>query len=265
MKEHKHIVLTGGHSGMGLELTKMLLKQGHTIGLLLRNEKRKLETMALLGNSTNIHYFFADLGDRDALAKVSREITNAWPKIDVLFNNAGVLTDKLYRSKRGNELQLEVNAISPYLLTEALYPLLSKSNSPTVVNTATTGLQKKIAFDIEGFKNPKKFSKLTGSYMDSKLMMVLLMDYLDRLWPDVNIISADPGAIKTKMTASKGMPFWLKPIRKLFFRSPKEGARKLYEAAFSKRDSNSGSYRSKGKAMVMTLRLKETDIERLLE
>ncbi|MEM7020720.1 MAG: hypothetical protein AAF512_25680, partial [Pseudomonadota bacterium] len=45
-------------------------------------------------------------------------------------------------SDHGNELQLEINAISPYLLTLALMPLLEKASTPFVVSTATGTLEK---------------------------------------------------------------------------------------------------------------------------
>ena len=260
-----HILLTGGHSGMGLELTKILKNEGHKIGLILRNEKRKNDAIKELGHSPQIDYFFADLAKRNEIESVVLDIAKAWPKVDGLFNNAGVLMDKLYFSDYGNELQLEINAISPYLLTKALIPFMEDTNdTPFVVNTATAGLDNKKSINIPDFKKPKKFTKLTGSYMDSKLTMVLLMNHLSAKYQDVRILSVDPGAIKTKMTAGKGMPFWLKPIRNLFFKSPKEGAQNLYEATFSKGFKKSGIYVSKGKIKNMQLAIKESEIKDLL-
>ena len=220
----KNILITGGHSGMGLELTKMLYDEGHKIGLIVRNEKRKNDAIKELGDSPRIDFFFADLSKRQDIIRVSENIKSNWKKIDIVFNNAGVLLDKLYFSDDGNELQLEINAISPYLLTKELLPLLEKSQNPLIVNTATAGLQNKKSIDIPNFKRPKKFTKLTGSYIDSKLAMVLLMNYLNNKNENLRVISVDPGATKTKMTAGDGMPMWFKPIRNLFFKSPKEGA-----------------------------------------
>ena len=50
-------------------------------------------------------------------------------------------------------------------------------------------------------------------------------------WKDVRFFNVAPGAIKTPMTAGDGMPFWLKPIRNLLFKSPADGAARLYRAA----------------------------------
>ena len=139
----KNIILTGGHSGMGLELTKILKREGHKIGLIVRNEKRKNDAIEELGDVPQLDFFFADLSKREDIKQVAENIKIKWAKIDVIFNNAGVLLDKLYFSDYGNELQLEINALCPYLLTKELLPLLNNAQNALVVNTATSGLQKK--------------------------------------------------------------------------------------------------------------------------
>ncbi|MEM6261882.1 MAG: SDR family NAD(P)-dependent oxidoreductase [Bacteroidota bacterium] len=260
----KDIIITGGHSGIGLELTRLLLKNGHKVGLIVRSESRKKDALALFPNNESVEIFVADLGNREEIQQVSDEIASSWKKVDVLFNNAGLLLDDLYWSDHGNELQLEVNAISPYLLTNALKPLLEKAANPVVVSTATGGLHKKKSIDIPAFKKPQKFTKLLGSYIDSKLVLVLLMNYLDNKWEHIRFVNVNPGAIKTKMTAGSGMPFWLKPIRNLFFTSPERGGENLFNAAFSQKYLGSGILISDGKITTMQVEISEQEIEELL-
>lgn len=147
-----NIIITGGHSGMGLELSKKLLSEGHHIGLVVRNEKRKAETQSLFSDQNKLNIFIADLSNRAEIESVANEIQSSFTRLDGIFNNAGVLLDKLYFSDYGNELHLEINAISPYLLTKALLPLLEKSEHPFVVNTATGTLDKKNSLAISAFK-----------------------------------------------------------------------------------------------------------------
>ncbi|MEM6394729.1 MAG: SDR family NAD(P)-dependent oxidoreductase [Bacteroidota bacterium] len=259
-----NILITGGHSGMGLELSKMVLDRGYKLGLIVRSESRKKDAERLFTGENLPDMFVADLGKRNEIESVAGAISKKWDKLDGLFNNAGVLLDKLYTSDYGNELQLEINAISPYLLTKALKPLLDKAESPFIVNTVTSGLDKKKTIDISSFKQPEKFTKLTGSYVDSKLTFLLLMNNLSKDWDNARIVNVDPGAIKTKMTAGDGMPFWLKPIRNLFFKSPQEGAKRLYEAAFEKYLSDSGIYVSSGKIRSLDMEISEAEIKELL-
>lgn len=257
-------IITGGHSGMGLELTKKLLREGHQVGLIVRSAKRKADTQQLFQEQDQVDIFIADLGKRDQIKAVAEEIGSAYTQVDGLFNNAGVLLDKLYFSDYGNELQLEVNGISPYLLTRALQPYLAKADNPFVVSTATGGLNSKKLVDIPAFKKPQKFTKLLGSYIDSKLILVLLMNYLSKEEQGIRFVSVNPGAIKTKMTAGDGMPFWLRPIRNLFFSTPEKGAQHIYDAAFSLDIKGSGIFVSEGKVRPMKYAIKEAEVETLL-
>ena len=259
-----HFIITGGHTGIGLELTKKLLAEGHRVGLIVRSESRKEETEKLFSGRSSVDIFVADLSKRNEIEKVANQIKSRYNKIDGLFNNAGLLLDKLYYSEYGNELQLEVNGISPYLLTSALKPLLAKGEHPFVVNTATGGLNNKKSVNIPDFKNPKKFTKLLGSYMDSKLILVLLMNHLSKEEEDIRFISVNPGAIKTKMTAGNGMPFWLRPIRNLFFKSPEHGALSLYNATFDSKYKGSGIFISEGIIRPMKYEISKEEIIQLL-
>ncbi|MCI4666649.1 MAG: SDR family NAD(P)-dependent oxidoreductase [Bacteroidia bacterium] len=260
-----NIVITGGHSGIGFKLTKKLLSEGHQIGLIVRSEKRKAETQQLFSTKDKLYIFVADLSQRDEIASVAEEIQSSFSYLDGIFNNAGVLLEKLYFSDYGNELQLEINAISPYLLTKALLPLLEKSENPFVVSTATGTLEKKKSLDISAFKKPENFTKLTGSYMDSKLTMVTLMNHLSKQHTNIRFVSVNPGAIKTKMTSGKGMPFWLKPIRNLLFKLPAEGAANLYKGAFNEGLKGKGVYVSGGKVRNMEVSITDKQITELFK
>lgn len=135
------ILITGGHSGIGLELTKILLNEGHHIGLIMRNEKRRDEVLQEFQNGAAIDFFFADLSNQRDIQKVIGVIKAAWTHIDILFNNAGVLLKGHNLSEQGNEMHYEVNTLAPYLLAVGLKELLLQSQNPTVLNTSTTGLQ----------------------------------------------------------------------------------------------------------------------------
>ena len=89
------ILITGGHTGIGLELTKKLLIGKHKIGLILRNRERK-NSLSKNINTENIDFFFADLSDQKSIVDIADEIIKKWHNVDIIFNNAGVLLDSIY-------------------------------------------------------------------------------------------------------------------------------------------------------------------------
>lgn len=263
----KHILISGGHSGIGLELTKMLLKEGDVqLGLVLRSEKRKASIPQELLDSPNIEFFYSDLSDQTSVQKLAQELLANWPKLDVLFNNAGVLLDQFYESRQGNEMHLEVNTLAPYKLSYSLLSLLQKAESAVIVNTVTDGLNRKKSLKLEAFDKEKPFSKLFGAYLESKFALTLLSQELLPLSPKIRIANVTPGPNKTPMTADSGMPIWLLPLRNLFFPKPTKGAKLLYQAAFDPAHKNVPyAYISGNKKANLRYQLSDSEKKYLLE
>ena len=253
----KNIIVSGGHSGIGLELTKRLFADGHRVGLVVRDSSRAR------GVDGVSDVFVADLADQTQVRVVANDISTRWDVVDVLFNNAGVLLDDIYRSPQGNEMHFEVNTLSPYLLTTLLEEPLRSSDEPVVVNTVTDGLHNQRSFKLDELISPTKFRKLIGPYLQSKLALTLLMADLGRSWSGLRIVSVTPGPNKTGMTAGAGMPRLLKPLRSLMFAAPSKGAGLLYDAALGDDHSLNG-YVAKGKKKDLKLTLSPDEKAQLL-
>lgn len=142
------IILTGGHTGIGLELTKRLLKEGAKIGLVIRNEKRK----GVLSDTVDvdqIDFFYGDLSVHADVVRVAKEIATQWGTVDVLFNNAGVLLDDVYKSEQGNEMHFEVNTLAPLLLSKTLRTAIGTTAKMKIVSTVTDFLFRQKKLDVE--------------------------------------------------------------------------------------------------------------------
>lgn len=262
-----NIIITGGHSGLGLELTKKLLTEGHQLGLIIRNPERRVQVERTL-DSEQVQYFYADLSDQEQVINVAREISQKWKKVDVLFNNAAVLLPEIIRSKQGNEMHYEVNTLAPYLLAIHLKEALENASSPKIINTVSDSMAKESTLDIAEFLNPKKMKKLFGSYLQSKLALTCLMNRLalEQEWIRISIRNVTPGANKTKMTQGEGMPSWLIPLRNIFFKRPDKGAQLLYDAAFDQQyEGKSGIFIKKGKVLNLKINLSSKESKQLLE
>ncbi|KAI7253207.1 hypothetical protein KC345_g11398, partial [Hortaea werneckii] len=165
--------------------------------------------------------------------------------IDLLFNNAGGSFAELSYSKQGRELHYELQTVVPYIITMELKELLLKGTLRTVVNTSSNAFMMKRKFDPAALERPTAFKKLTGPYADSKLALSL---WTGEIAPQlaaegILIRSADPGGNNTIRSGKKsGIPFWLRPVIRMFFPDPTHGAGLLYQAALGEHSRKPGVF-----------------------
>ncbi|MEN0064203.1 MAG: SDR family NAD(P)-dependent oxidoreductase [Myxococcota bacterium] len=262
-----NVVMTGGHTGLGLELTRRLIAENAQVGLIVRSSSRMADVPEAVRSAPNLTVFEADLTSREAIDAVAQQISDAWPHVDVLFNNAGVLLGEFRQSSNGNEMHLEVNTLAPMRLTHRLKPRLDEAAHPMVINTVTGSMHSTV-FDLSEVTDASKFRRLFGAYLHSKAALIQLMNELAQRpeWQNVAIRHVNPGANKTSMTAGEGMPFWLRPFRWLLFSAPTKGANLLYDAAFSDRyQGKTGIWLDEAKERAVPATLSDDDRAALLE
>lgn len=236
----QYILLTGGHTGLGLGVTQKLLRPGNKVGLIIRSETRKQQTLSVFDGFPRelvdeIDFFYADLSDQAQVHVVAQEITEKWPRIDRLFNNAAIFDPRNERraSKQGNEMHLEINVFAPLVLTRGLRSLLEKSADPKVITTVTSGMgRRKLRTDHILNENYKRGANL---YMQSKQAVYHLTNDLAQEMPTVKFVAVDPGPNKTKMTKQDALPAFMKLMVRLFFNDPKVGTQRIYDAGFDTR------------------------------
>jgi NAD(P)-dependent dehydrogenase (short-subunit alcohol dehydrogenase family) len=168
----------------------------------------------------------------------------------VLFNNAGVLLGDLTNSKHANEMHFQVNTLAPYMLMRLLRPQFAAADRACIVNVSSDAIAMTGSLRIDELRQPPKLKKIFGAYAQSKLALTTLTHAIAPEYEKEGIIlrSLDPGAIKTRMTASSGMPWFLLLLCPLFFQTPLKGAKAIYAAAFdSKFGNQSGIFINNGK------------------
>jgi uncharacterized oxidoreductase len=94
------ILITGGTSGIGLELAKQLIAQRNTVLITGRDAERLAATKSKLP----VHTYLCDAGNPADIQKLQRTIAADFPNLDTLINNAGI-TDVT--------LELAVNLCGP--------------------------------------------------------------------------------------------------------------------------------------------------------
>lgn len=132
------ILITGGSAGMGLEMARLFAASGNKVIITGRNENRLNAAVAQLGNVTAIVSDVAKDSDVNALVK---RVTNDFPELNVLINNAGRAFAYNLSGGAGAyekaEDEMMTNYLSVIRLTEKLLPLLEKQKESAVVNVSS--------------------------------------------------------------------------------------------------------------------------------
>lgn len=139
MLANKRAVITGATDGIGWGIAEAFAKQGANVLLVARDETKLRERASQLQrHDVEIHTISADLGDSATAARVSCDILNIWPELNVLVNNAGVARFLPFPDTTEADLDthLNVNVKTPYLLTQSLYPAL-RITKGSVINVSS--------------------------------------------------------------------------------------------------------------------------------
>ena len=239
-------LITGANNGIGLALTRKMLGEGWDIIALIRSgfpEDDPLIREAL--RSRQLRIYKADLSDFTQLKSALQAITSHETQIDLLFNNAGGSFPELSFSKQGRELHYELQTVVPYIITMELKQLILNGTLRTVVNTSSNAFKMKRKFDPAALEHPAKFQILTGPYADTKRALSLwTAEIAPALAAEgIMIRSADPGGNNTIRGGKKsGIPFWLRPVIRMFFPDPSHGAGLLYQAALGEHSRKPGVF-----------------------
>lgn len=253
----KTAVLTGSTGGIGLEIAKILAKQGWNLALVNRSQEKtnfQLEELQKSHSSQEFTGFIANLMDASDINRVASEIRSEYTEISALYNIAGLLTDKRIMSPQNVEGHFALNTLAPYALTQLLRNQLAtggRNIQPSViVNFSSSAINAVKELDVGTLKNPESIGGLMGAYATSKTALTAVSALMkEELLKDGILIQVvDPGPTKTSMTGSSdGMPWYLLLLRPLLFKSAKLQAQRLVNAVESAvNEGKSGLFISEG-------------------
>ena len=138
--DNRVAVVTGAASGIGRAIAQRLAQDGAQLGLI--DVKDQSETLALArGQGGTAEAWTCDVTDEDQVASAFDAIGRRFGRVDVLVNNAGILSGRKAwheHTKAEVERFINVNYVGYFLVTRAAYPLLQKSQAPArVINVAS--------------------------------------------------------------------------------------------------------------------------------
>jgi NAD(P)-dependent dehydrogenase (short-subunit alcohol dehydrogenase family) len=189
------ILVTGGNTGIGLEIVRKLASDSPNNQILLgcRDTHKGESAVASMGAPRNVNPIQLDITDDDSIEHAYLAIEQHFGKLDVLINNAGtaaVHEPEGTTIRQKFDLCMNVNVTSAAVLTEKMVPLLEKSKLPKVIFISSTlgsigtVLQRGVMF-----KGPW--------YNSSKTAMNALAAYYSKLYPGWKVNAVCPGLRST--------------------------------------------------------------------
>ncbi len=147
--EERTILVTGATDGLGRRVAAELAARGATVLLHGRKGERLEKVSEEIRDETGserLRPYLADLSSLGEVRGLAGRVLSDEERLDVLVNNAGIISRDRRESEDGYELTFAVNYLSHFLLTRLLLPLVRDSAPARVVNVASAG-QSPMDFD----------------------------------------------------------------------------------------------------------------------
>ena len=131
------ILITGGTSGIGLELARQLIQRGNTV-LVTGRDQEKLDAAKLA--IPGLHTFKSDVSDPKAIALLYGSVLAQFPALDILVNNAGIMRNLNLNQGRDLEdvtREIEINLSGPVRMIQQFLPHLKTRKGALIVNVSS--------------------------------------------------------------------------------------------------------------------------------
>ena len=171
-------IITGAGSGIGLSVAKGLNNRGATVFGFDLNE----------GEMAGVAKFIkCDIGDNSSVLNAFSEFSKQSSQLDILINNAGIgsLTTVEHESDEIWQKVLNVNVVGTARVSRAAIPLLRKSKSPAIVNTASIAA-------TDGIPNRAAYSASKGAILTLTLAMAT-----DHIKDKIRVNAVNPATTDT--------------------------------------------------------------------
>jgi NAD(P)-dependent dehydrogenase (short-subunit alcohol dehydrogenase family) len=192
------ILITGATRGIGRELAAQLAADGDTVLLSGRNFDAATKAAADIGGT--VRPIQLDTSDQNSVTAAAKKIETEYGRLDVLVNNVGGLFDYAQKASTADlsivQQALEINLFSAWRVTQAVLPLLLKSQSARIVNVSSESA------------SLERMGGSTPAYSASKAALNALTRSLAGELADegVTVHSASPGWTATDLGGEGGRP-----------------------------------------------------------
>ena len=203
MNSQRIALVTGANKGLGLETSRQLAEQGIRVLMACRNAARgRAASRKLQADDLDVEFVHLDVTNRDHIAQAVKLIRKQYGRLDILVNNAGASfgedrgpNSTASITPRDLRRTFDVNFFGAVELTQAMLPLIRKSEAGRIVNVSSI-MGSLAVQSSEGGMAYKPFA-----YDSSKTALNAFTIHLAAALRDtaVKVNSAHPGWVRTDM------------------------------------------------------------------
>ncbi len=233
-------IVTGANTGLGYHTAAVLAQSGAHVVLAVRNlEKGNLALARIVAAHPNADVTLQelDLSSLDSVRTAAAALRNAYPRIDLLINNAGVMYTPKQVTADGFEMQFGTNHLGHFALTGLLLDNLLPVRGSRVVTVSSMGHRIRAAIHFDDLQWEHRYDRV-AAYGQAKLANLLFTYELQRRLaardkPTTVAVAAHPGVSDTELT--RNMPAVFRPavavLGPLLFQGAAMGALPTLRAA----------------------------------
>lgn len=207
---NKVIIITGANTGLGFETALELATQGATIIMACRNRTKAMEAKNQILSkvpTAKLDVLEIDLSRLESVREFAKTFIAKYNRLDVLVNNAGVMTPPYSKTEDNFELQFGANYLGHFLLTGLLLDTLVKTKGSRIV-TLSSAVHRNGKINFNDLQSEKGYDRMEA-YAQSKLACLLFTFELQRRLVkaghlDTISVAAHPGIAMTDL--SRNMP-----------------------------------------------------------
>ncbi|MDQ1678291.1 MAG: hypothetical protein QOC93_3435 [Actinomycetota bacterium] len=225
------VVVTGAGSGIGAAAATELARRGLEVVVVGRSRTKLDRTVTAVAAASGREpaSFTADYTRFADVRRLGAELRAAFPRIDVLANNAGAVAGRRKITVDGHELTMQVNHLAPYLLTHELLGSLRAAGRARVIGTASIA-------EVWGWPDPDdldgaraRFHSRWVAYGSAKKADILFGREASRRLQGTGVVATSfhPGVVRSGFGTRS---LWFS-LGRLFYASPESGADTLVHLA----------------------------------
>jgi short-subunit dehydrogenase len=137
----KTVLITGGASGIGKIMVRLLLERGAKVIIWDINQLKIDETILKLATKGDVVGFIVDVSDINQIKEIAIKVKQEIGVVDVLINNAGIVVGKYFNEHTTIDIlkTMAINANAPMFITKEFLNGMLAQNSGHICNIASSG------------------------------------------------------------------------------------------------------------------------------